>query len=190
MFPIDTVFDQTIAIRRMIVKTLRSIPKEQADFIAPTWKNNARWHAGHLIVTPRLLTYGKMGLPLGLPENYRKWFVKGSSPDEWGKDLVPSFGDLAESIVPCMEELFGSLRPRLEEAFPKPYTTSTGVILKNAAESLNFSLVHDGIHLGNLMAIRRNLAYPSGKPWATRLPLDQEATTQHWESFRGNRDEE
>jgi hypothetical protein len=158
MISVDTLIDQTLGLRQTIVKLLKSIPIEHADTIPPTWHNNARWHAGHLLITPCMITYGIMKEPLPLPAEYRQWFAKGSSPAGWeNPEAMPGFIDLVDDIVPSAGRLFDDLKPRLEEPFIEPYATSAGPVLRTPAEALNFSLAHDGIHLGMLMALVRAL---------------------------------
>lgn len=152
-----------MAVRQTIVKVFKSIPTEDADTIPPTWANNARWHAGHLLVTPCLLTHGLLKEPLTVPEEYRAWFGKGSSPANWGDgDAIPSYADLVDDLIPLSGRLIESFKDRADQAFIEPYTTSIGIILKNPADSLNMSLAHDGIHLGMLLAMRRALQGSNG----------------------------
>ena len=153
----DSLRDQTLKTREMTAKLLKGIGAERANEMPPTWKNNARWHAGHLDITPRLLTFGLMKEPLGVSENYRKWFAKGSSPKDWEGAKIPSYSQLCDAVVPCAEEVFEKFRDRIDVSFPQPYTTSVGVVLSNPGEALNFSFAHDGIHLGLLLALRRGL---------------------------------
>jgi len=161
MITMDVLIDQTLTMRQTIVKLLKSIPVEYADTIPPTWHNNARWHAGHLVVTPFLVTYGILKEPLPVPEDYRKWFAKGSSPANWtDADLqaMPQFSDLVDEIVPQMGKLFDAWRERgVDQPFLEPYPTSAGVVLHSPAESLSFSLAHDAIHLGMILALKRAL---------------------------------
>jgi hypothetical protein len=147
---------QTMTLRTMTQKLLGGLAG-RADEMPPTWKNNARWHAGHLVVTPRLLTFGMTGEPLGVDENYRKWFGKGSSPAEWGGDAVPSFEQLCGELTSGTSALFAAMAERQDAPFAKPYTTSMGAVLNTPAEALNFSLAHDGIHIGLLIALKRAL---------------------------------
>lgn len=153
----ENLIDQTLGVRQAVVKLLKSVPLEQADTIPPTWHNSARWHAGHLIVTPPLITHGVAKEPLGIPEEFRTWFAKGTSPAGWGQDTVPSYQDLCDDIVPSIGRLFESLRNRMDQPFLEPYTTSVGVVLHTPAEAMNFSMFHDGIHLGMLTALKRGL---------------------------------
>lgn len=157
MISLDTILDQTIGTRQLIVKFLKSVPTEQADIVPPTWKNNARWHAGHLLITPALLTNALLKKPLGVPEDYRRWFAKGTNPSAWGDDELPAYHDLVDEIVPLSGRLIEGVRNGAEEPFLEPYTTSVGIVLKSPAEAVNFSMMHDGIHLGMLLALKRAL---------------------------------
>lgn len=156
MITLETLIEQTLGTRQMIVQLLKSIPTEQADTIPPTWKNNARWHAGHLLITPALLTHGLLQEPLGVPEEYRGWFAKGTSPADWPDTAaLPTYADLVDEIVPLSGRLLESIKDRAEQPFLQPYTTSVGIVLKTPGEAMNFSMMHDGIHLGMLLALRR-----------------------------------
>ena len=154
---IEMIRHQTLALRNTAAKLLRELPADCVDDIPPTWKNNARWHVGHLVVTPRLLTYGLLGEPLGVPEDYRKWFAKGSSPGDWAGQSIPTFEQLLHELTNKSEELFAAMARRMDETFAKPYATTPGAVLASVGESLNFSQAHDGIHLGLIFALRRAL---------------------------------
>ena len=158
MITFDTIIYQTLFIRQGAVRLLSGLTAEQGDAMPPTWSNNARWHAGHLVLTPCLLTRTLRGEPLGLDEDYRKWFAKGTSPRDWGADPVPRLEELLPRITAGSEELFTEFRDKLDEPYSSPYTTSTGATLKTPGEALNFSLAHDAIHLGMLLVLRRQLA--------------------------------
>lgn len=147
-----------MAIRRTAEKFLQAIPREKADIIPPTWNNNARWHLGHLILVQQMLTYGLLREPLKVPAEYKTWFAKGTSPREWGSDPVPAYEDLLKDFLRASERLFADLHGRENEAFVESYTTTPGAVLKTVGEALNFSGMHDGIHLGMLLALRRALA--------------------------------
>src|SRR5690606_19857336 len=82
MQAIATLREQTILVRKMI-STLSESMMDRADVIPPGWNNNLRWHLGHLVVTPRMLTHTLRGEPIGLVRDYRKAFAKGSSPADW-----------------------------------------------------------------------------------------------------------
>lgn len=150
--------EQTGVVRAAVAGVLRSMDG-RADVIPPGWKNNARWHAGHLVLVPRLLSLGLSGRPLGVADDYRRWFAKDTGPASWAPDdAVPSFEYLVDELAATTGELFAAFESREDEPFATPYLTLIGATLRTPAEGLSFSMVHDGIHLGMLLALRRDLA--------------------------------
>ncbi|MBX7244005.1 MAG: DinB family protein [Candidatus Sumerlaeaceae bacterium] len=158
MNPIETVIDQTLIFRKRIADIFSSVSEADADVIPPGWSNNARWHAGHLVVVPRMLMLALQGKPIGLPDTYKTLFAKDTSPANWAGLAVPPYKQLVGELTSEMEKLIGEIKPDLLTPFPKPYTTSATVVLHSPAEALNFSLVHDGIHVGLMFALKRSLA--------------------------------
>jgi hypothetical protein len=148
--------DMTHTMRGSIAKAILE-DEERADVIPPGWRNNLRWHAGHLATVPRTLTRGLAGLPLGVSDELVRWFKKGSSPEEWGSAGVPSVAALTSDLVDVIPELFDEFEGREREPYERPYMTSTGVALACPADALAFNLAHDGIHLGWIIAIKREL---------------------------------
>jgi hypothetical protein len=153
----DNVREQTLTLRRTLVKKMQTLA-DKADVIPPGWNNNLRWHAGHLVVTPRNLTHGIAGEPLGVPAEYRIWFGKGSSPREWGNAPIPSYAQLLDEMVSQAEAHFAVLAKRdLTVPFANAYPTTPGIVLETPAQALVFSFMHDGIHLGMVLALARAL---------------------------------
>lgn len=154
---LETLMEDTRVIRARVADLARAC-EAQADVVPPTWNNNMRWQVGHLVVTPRLLVFGLAGKDLGVPGEYRGWFAKGSGPAAWEGAPVPPLGDLLREMTDGMEPVFEEVRANGGVAFAEPYQTSAGAVLRSPRESLLFSLVHDGIHLGSALALRRALA--------------------------------
>jgi len=148
--------DLTLGYRRAIAKLVLE-DAERADVVPPLWRNNLRWHVGHLAVTPRGLTRGLLGRPIGVEEENRNWFGKGSSPAEWGERELPTIEALVEDMLAIIPTLFDELEKEANAPFPTPYPTSVGVTLRTPSEALAFSLGHDGLHLGLIMALKRSL---------------------------------
>ena len=157
MIELSTLRSQTLALRSAFVKKSATMA-DSADVIPAGWNNHLRWHVGHLVLVPRLLTLGLAGRPIGVPEEYRSWFAKGTMPRSWGDAPVPPLDQLLGESTGLMEELFDELATMdLNAPFATPYPTSAGVPLNNPAEALLFSFAHDGIHVGLLFALARAL---------------------------------
>jgi len=148
--------DMSHTMRKSIATALME-EEERADVIPPGWRNNLRWHAGHLAAVPRSLTRGLLGRPLGVSDESVQWFRKGSSPAEWGAAPIPTLSELVRDLVDVIPELFDEFEGREGEPYERPYTTSTGIVLASPADALTFSFAHDGIHLGWIIALKRDL---------------------------------
>lgn len=120
------------------------------------FNNNLLWNYGHIAVTQQLLTVGLSNAPMQIPKELVDKYRKGSDP----KDITSPKEDLdyfrknyvkLAELTPQMLEN-GDLGPF------NPYKTSYGIELNNLEEAVIFNNVHEGIHLGYMMAIRRLLS--------------------------------
>jgi hypothetical protein len=57
----------------------------------------------------------------------------------------------------CIDELERGLAENVFVQY-KPYTTSYGYTLNNIEDAVRFVMVHDALHFGYAMAIRKNLS--------------------------------
>jgi hypothetical protein len=154
---LELIREATLKFRHTALNIFKSL-EDKADVVPSGWKNNLRWHLGHLILTPHLLTYGLLKEDLVVPATWRPLFAKDTSPLNWTTgETVPSYEQLLSEFIPRTEALFESMAPRVLEPYPTPYTTTPGVVLESPLHSLNFSQIHDGLHVGMIFALRRAL---------------------------------
>ena len=118
------------------------------------WRNNALWHLGHLAVTLPLLTRGLAGVDLQVPPDLLAGCRKGSSPADWG--APPDFGLVRQLLIAQPDQLLADYAAGRFASF-KPYTTSTGAVLDGIEAAVHFNNVHEGIHVGQLLLLRRAL---------------------------------
>ena len=159
----NTILGYSLALRKTVSQVIQTIPPEKWDVIPKGWSNNARWHVGHLIITPQRLTHKQLHEPVAVSENYHKWFARDSSPDSWNGDKVPAMEFLLEELLPSTEALFESMIGRWTEQYSQPMHTSSGAILNTPGEALTFNIAHDGIHLGYIYALRHSLSSENSK---------------------------
>ncbi len=104
------------------------------------------------MVTLDMLTYGLAGLPmpsdLGLVARYRK----GSRPD--GQEPEADYGVIGEGLLRRVDQLEEDLQS-LDFSNFRVYTTSYGVTLHNIDEALTFNNMHEAMHLGTMLALRK-----------------------------------
>lgn len=148
------MFKQAEFIRSRTILALESIPEEIADTMPAGFNNNIRWHVGHIFTVQEQLTFYFAKEPLNLPENFKEWFANKTKPADW-KEAPPALetlkGLLAEQTF-RIKQVFGG---RLDEKVPKPFILGDGIQLETIGELLNFTLYHEGVHLGFINALKR-----------------------------------
>lgn len=146
---------ETRGIARRI---LAGVDAERADVIPAGCRNSLRWQAGHILVTQDLLVLGLSGHAVTVPDDWKAWFAKGSSPEAW-TSATPGWEELVNRLEPMCEHVcstLDSIDPDVKLA--KPYQTSTGPLLLTVRDAADFSAIHEAVHAGVMMAYKRVLA--------------------------------
>ncbi|WP_455675735.1 DinB family protein [Pradoshia sp.] len=148
----EVLIKQLADYRHEFLETVSSVREEEVDIIPEGYRNNIRWHMGHVYVDQYLWIQHLTKEEIVMPKNFIEWFGYGTSPLDWGDD-IPSVDYLKKllAIQPFMiRDLYGE---RLEEHFP---TTESG--MHTIAQVLVRTIFHEGIHLANVQAIKRAAA--------------------------------
>ncbi|MDX5321920.1 MAG: DinB family protein [Bacteroidota bacterium] len=150
--PIAYSFSALEKTRENSITVLDSMSIEAVNALIPGFNNTAAWNFCHPILTTSLLTYGICGLETGFNPRQMVRFRKGSA----GANAV-SVEELAE-----FKAMSSSFLTKLKNDYTsglfqdyKPYETSYGIKLNSIEEALHFVGVHEALHLGYMMAIRR-----------------------------------
>lgn len=150
----NSFLEKTMITRHNIEQILNNHTEEQINKVVAPFNNNLIWNYCHLIATQQLLTYGLAGLPTLIPMEEINKFRKGTKPEEhvsW--DEYKKWCTLSQSTN---EQLEKDIDAGLFKDY-SPYKTSYGVELKNIEEAIQFNTIHDGLHLGSCLAIRKFL---------------------------------
>ncbi|WP_242133904.1 DinB family protein [Aestuariivivens marinum] len=142
------VLNNTRVIFKEIIEnnTLKDLNKVPMGF-----NNNIIWNIAHVVVSEQLLVYKLSGLESTLSEDMINKYRKGSKPE----------GDLNQEEVNKIKDLLVSTIQKTKTDYNKgffknynPYTVSTtGNILNNVDEALQFVAIHEGLHYGYVLAL-------------------------------------
>ncbi|NMM48587.1 DinB family protein [Marinigracilibium pacificum] len=143
------------ATRNLIKKVWDSLTPEELSTIPKDHKNNILWNIGHCIVTQQLLIYALSNNEMTLPPSFIEKFRKGSSPAN---------GEISESDIEIINENLMSQSAKLKEDYEKllnsdfkEYETSYGVKLSNVNDAISFNNVHEALHLGIIMSLKKHI---------------------------------
>ncbi|SNR17461.1 DinB family protein [Tenacibaculum jejuense] len=148
----NTQFDILRKSRELVLKRIEGLTHEQLHKIPEGFNNNIAWNVAHLVVTQQLLHYKLSGLQCLIPDDLIEKYRKGTAPTE----------ELSEEEFEEVKELLAGLPDTLEEDYKEgifkeytEYPTSTGYVLSSIDNAIAFNNLHEGIHLGAIMALSK-----------------------------------
>lgn len=146
-------FETLRVTRANVLNLLNAHSLEQLNQIPEGFSNNLIWNAGHLVVTQQLLVFGLAGLPLMVPGETVAAFRKGSQPV--GDVSQEAVDQIKEWLISTPEMMANAYQDDLSQVDFKHYPTSFGIELTSVNEAITFNNVHEGIHLGIMMELRK-----------------------------------
>ncbi|GAB3343441.1 DinB family protein [Marivirga atlantica] len=140
-------------IRNNFFKVISALSNEQLVKIPEGFNNNILWNFGHIIATQNILCYKLSGLPFSIDEDIIERYRKGTKPGSIDnvtteKELLI---DLAQASSDQLEKDLGM---GIFKTFT-PYETSFGRKLNSIEDAVVFNNVHEGMHLGVIMSLRK-----------------------------------
>jgi hypothetical protein len=143
------VFKQSDMTRGFFIETVESVSKEIVNVQPEGFNNTILWHVGYVL----MITEGVVAYPhhitTHLPATYIELFDRGTSPTEWKGD-VPSVDKLILQLkgqLFCLQQIPSE---RLDDKLEKPFMG-----LENFGDFASLVLLHEGIHIGLIEAMKR-----------------------------------
>ncbi len=141
--------------RTTCLKLIEGLSHQQLTKIPEGFNNSIYWNIAHLVVTQQLLHYKLSDLPTYLNEDFINDFRKGSKAkanyveEDW-QNILKLFTSLPDKLLLDFEQ--GKFKTFTE------YSTSFGVTLKTIEDALSFNNIHEGLHIGYMMALKRAIS--------------------------------
>lgn len=124
----------------------------QINTVPQGFNNNIVWNYAHIISAQQILCYKMAGLPFLVDENFIDLFKKGTRPESFIDEAQLSH--IKRMAVATIEKLKIDLAGNRFRNYTA-YTTSYNVELLNIEDAVRFVSVHEGLHYGYAMALRR-----------------------------------
>lgn len=128
---------------------------EEVNTIPDGFSNSISWNLAHILVTQQLLHYKLSGLEMLLDDVFIEKYRKGSkhesalSKTEWKLSL-----DLLANLAKRLEgDYFAGKFVEFQR-----YPTSYGYELQNIEDAIFFNNIHEALHLGYMMSMRKILS--------------------------------
>ena len=148
----DKSIDTIQATRKLFLTLLESLSIDELNIVPEGFNNNIIWNFGHVIVSQQILCYKLAGLPLKLDDTFVSKYSKGTKPEAFINDTELIF--LKQQAVSLIDELVVDLEKGIFTSYTN-YTTSFNVKLNSVKDAVKFIAMHEGLHLGYAMALKR-----------------------------------
>ncbi|AUC16342.1 damage-inducible protein DinB [Tenacibaculum sp. SZ-18] len=148
----DTQFDILKKSRELVLKRIEGLTHEQLHEIPEGFNNNIVWNVAHLVVTQQLLHYKLSGLQCLVPDELIEKYRKGTVPsEEMSKE---EFEEVKELLAGLPDTLVEDYKEGIFKEYTE-YPTSTGFVLTSIDTAIDFNNLHEGMHLGTIMALTK-----------------------------------
>jgi hypothetical protein len=138
--------------RKNALELTKDLTEAELLVIPPGFRNNLLWNMGHMLTSQQRLCYGQSDLPMHIPESLLPLFRKGTDPTHWKQ--LPDTGAVRKGLAETSTILRKDLEAGIFSDY-QPYQTSFGVLLENIRDALAFSNVHENIHFGVMLSLKK-----------------------------------
>ncbi|MDF2724378.1 MAG: DinB superfamily metal-dependent hydrolase [Paenibacillus sp.] len=146
------LFAQMEFNRNRTIELVKDLSESFIDAVPQGFNNNIRWHLGHIVTVQERLTYRLLGESMDQPDEWISKFVNGTKPADWTE---------APADMPTLLQLLEAQPARQRERLQGKMNTPLVVPFRDYAtlqEAFLYSIVHEGLHAGYIMALKRAVA--------------------------------
>lgn len=145
----DTVIlDQMDWLRRLTLRTVKSVTENEANIIPEGFRNNILWNLGHVYFDQYLWLQYLTGEIMPYHEDYVKLFKNGTNPSQWEYD-PPS----KEILLQQLEEQTKYIREVFQDRLDDPFPKKSG--MKTVRHVLVRTLMHESMHLNTIKSYKK-----------------------------------
>lgn len=150
----DFTFDIAKKNRNIFKMFLEEFSLDQLNKVPNGYSNNMFWNIAHTVVTQQLLVYKLSGLPMLLSDELVAKYKKGTKTEH--KATQEEVDEIKELLFSTIEQTKADYDNGKFVDYQE-YTVSTKSTLTNAEEAIAFNNFHEGIHLGYILALKKNI---------------------------------
>lgn len=138
--------------RTYLLDTIKDMSDDQLNKIPRGYKNNIVWNMGHLIASQQNLCYTRSNHPIVVDEGYIKLFKSDTKPEGIISD--EAIDTIKKLMLPTIDRMESDYKQHLFTSF-KPFKNRYGIELQTIEDSINYLILHEGIHLGYILALKK-----------------------------------
>jgi hypothetical protein len=151
----DAMVKTYLAGRGYFASHLAGLTDEQLTAVPEGAANSILWNVGHIVNSNYGMLHGPSGVESPAPKEWGPLFKGGSSPADWGND-APSPSEIMDAFNAQADIIIADLKADKFANF-QPMELSPELKLNNVDEALGFIIIHEGVHHGNIIVLRKLL---------------------------------
>ena len=140
--------------RNNCLNIISNLSTNQLNKIPEGFNNNIIWNVGHMVVTQQLLVYKLSGIQPKIEESLIEKFKKGTQPT--GSIEETEIEEIKKLMTQTLDWLKDDYENNIFKSYSE-YQTSYNAILKSVDEAITFNNIHEGLHFGYIMAMRKSI---------------------------------
>jgi len=138
--------------RENIISSISSLSLDELNKVPEQFSNNIIWNIGHLVATQQLLCYKLSSVAMYIDDDFINRYKKGSKVDfKVTQEEVDYILDQLKELPTLVESDYSNGKFKSYQ----PYTTSYKITLNTIEEAIQFNNVHEGLHFGYIMAMKK-----------------------------------
>lgn len=143
--------------RSYMRQRIEGLSNEQLLLVPTGAENNILWNVGHVVLSHFRLVYRPAGAAVPLPESWNEWFLPGTSPAGWG-NCGPDVSEVMDQFESQFDRIAADHTKGLFSAY-KAFELKSGSRLNTVEEAMAFNLMHEGIHIGAIIALKQRMGF-------------------------------
>lgn len=143
--------DQLFRVRELYAGLIDGLTEEELFRVPDGFSNHIAWNVAHTVVTQQILHYRLANLEPRVPAELIEAYKKGTGPATADPESYRAvLGYLHRTPEYLKEDYEAGRFSRFTE-----YETSTGIVLRTIDDAIAYNHLHEGIHLGYVMGLKR-----------------------------------
>lgn len=149
----DFIFEVLPNTRKYLKNVLENNSLEDLNKIPKGFNNNIFWNVAHLVVSQQVLVYKLSGLPLLVSDELVEKYKKGTKPEApvTQAEVEEIKALLFTPIEKTKEDYYNGVFKEYQEYV----VVTTGNTLRSVEDALQFTVFHEGLHIGYIQALSR-----------------------------------
>lgn len=149
--------DYARVVRQKTVDLITTLSIEQLNVIPTGFRNNIAWHLGHLVVSTQLLCYVRTGVQAEGLIKFADKYRNGSKPESFIEQN--EIDELSSLLLSSIDNIEADYQKGVFNTIESYSTHTFGLPLQNIEDVLVCCAMHDTVHWGNIMSMKKVITH-------------------------------